>query len=366
MPGHYTDYELNDFVKDDAFIDWVKHPDAESNAFWQAFLDEVPQQRATLQQARVLVQQLTQAGRFETIHDDARIIWQDISQQLKKQPSLSGMSRLKLLPWRWVAAASVVLVVALSGWFLRVSSQQADTLADAKKSASLSNKFYVNINNTQPQPRAVHLPDGSTVTLNQGSQLRYPKTFAPGKRVVYLTGEAFFSVRKDPSKPFYVYANELATKVLGTSFWIRAFDNDPNVTVSVRTGRVSVFASKQRLNEDPEMAGLVLTPNQKAIFKRSDQRLTRTVVEAPVALLPQEQVQQFKFDDAPASKIFAALEKTYGIEIVYDKEVMAHCTLTASLTDERLFEKLDVICQSLEATYKVVDAQVIISSKGCD
>jgi ferric-dicitrate binding protein FerR (iron transport regulator) len=210
------------------------------------------------------------------------------------------------------------------------------------------------------------MPDGSKAVLKPNSRLSYNESFAGPVREVYLSGEAFFDVRKNPRKPFLVYANGLIIKVLGTSFEVKAYEKDKQVTVMVKTGRVSVFAHQAMKNQDPETKGLVLTSNQKAIFGKEDEHLSRTLVERPTLLLSSRELEQFSFNNAPIDQIFTALEKAYGVDIVFDEEVMTNCFLTTSLTNETLFEKLDIICEGLESTYKVVDAQVIISSKGCN
>ena len=111
---------------------------------------------------------------------------------------------------------------------------------------------------------------------------------------------------------------------------------------------------------------MVLTPNQKVIFGKDNERLTRTLIEKPVLLLSITELQQFSFKDVPVEQIFTVLEKAYGAKIIYDKDAMINCHLTTSLTNETLFEKLDIICAGIEASYKVVDAQVIIASNGCN
>jgi len=63
--------------------------------------------------------------------------------------------------------------------------------------------------------------------------------------------------------------------------------------------------------------------------------------------------------------VFNALTNAYGIEIIYDADVMKNCYLTASLDDEPLFEKLNMICRTLDAQYEQMDGKLIISSKGC-
>jgi ferric-dicitrate binding protein FerR (iron transport regulator) len=175
-----------------------------------------------------------------------------------------------------------------------------------------------------------------------------------------LSGEAFFDVKKDPSKPFFVYAGDLTTRVLGTSFTVRSFEKENVASVEVRTGSVSVVARAPRKTQS-----VVLAPNQQASFFRKEERLSMGLVKAPQPVIPQAELPGFTFHNAPVSTIFDSLARAYGIEIVYDKEAVAACRLTSSIQEESLFEILDVICEAIEADYEVAGARIKISEPNC-
>ncbi|GAB3985505.1 FecR family protein [Spirosoma daeguense] len=271
--------------------------------------------------------------------------------------------------WRpvWAAAAVVVLASGLAWYFL---SQPAalnripNQMASGVRSLTLTKRV-----NTSEQPERITLSDGSVVTLQPGSQIQYPQPFSGAKREVTLVGEAFFDVQKNPQKPFFVYANDLVTKVLGTSFRVKAYPNDRDVTVAVRTGRVSVYspklATQTKASADPETIGVVLAPNQQVTFQGLEQRLVKTLVEKPVMLIPKAEQTSFTFQNAPVSSILTAIEKTYGIDVVYDEDILANCFITTALDQEDLYGKLTIICKLMGATYKVIDAQIVITGPGC-
>jgi len=221
------------------------------------------------------------------------------------------------------------------------------------------------ISNTVESTMLVRLPDSSEVTLHRGGRLRFSKHFDGALREVYLVGEAFFEVTRNPEKPFVVYTNDLVTKVLGTSFYVRADAGSQDVTVTVKTGKVSVFANRKSM-EDPETAGVILRANQQVAYTRGGEKLTRTLVADPAPVLAPEELQQFVFTNAPIGEIFKALEKAYGTEILFDEGMLTGCRLTSTLdSEESLFEKLDALCEAVEAGYKVVDAQIVITGKKC-
>ncbi len=88
-------------------------------------------------------------------------------------------------------------------------------------------------------------------------------------------------------------------------------------------------------------------------------------MEKPELLIPESQNILFAFEAASAHQVFESLEKAYGIEVVFDEELLRHCSLTVNLTEEDLYQKLNVICKVLGSEYKIIDGQVIIYSKGC-
>lgn len=360
----YRNYQLEEFIIDEDFIQWVKYPTEESEGFWQAFMRNEPDRAATVRKARYAVQQLALVSKQNAPTGEIPIIWTDIEGGLDKQRKRI-FSRVQM-NWRlWMAAASVLLTIAFGYYWLNIKSASFSE-SEYSRLVLKTQSTLKELVNTTSTNLAVLMPDGSKAILKPNSRLSYNESFAGPVREVYLSGEAFFDVMKNPGKPFLVYANGLIIKVLGTSFEVKAYEKDKQVTVMVKTGRVSVFAHKVTTNQDPETKGLVLTSNQKAIFGKDNEHLSRTLVERPTLLLSSQELEQFSFNNAPISQIFTALERAYGVDIVFDEEVMTNCFLTTSLTNETLFEKLDIICEGLESTYKVVDAQVIISSKGCN
>ncbi|CAG4988298.1 hypothetical protein DYBT9275_00047 [Dyadobacter sp. CECT 9275] len=356
---NYYQFRAEDFAADDYFKQWVCSPDAESEAFWQEFLKDYPEKYYQLNEGKILVQALHHINKIKADEPQVARVWSRIEDTvaLKNKSGFRGWVKRYYV---WQVAASVLLVLGAAGlWHTRQANTQQ--IAGTKPA---SGQWEEAANDTD-QPMGVLLADGSKVLLEKNSRLRYTREFDGGQREVYLHGAAFFEVRKNPEKPFLVYANGLITKVLGTSFRVQAHDGDPNVTVAVSTGRVSVYSGNTARAQDPEVHGIILTPNQKAIFQRDIRTLSKTLVEKPTILVEKNHLPSFSFEDVPAADVFQTLEKVYGIDVVFDEELMKNCTLTVNLSKEDLFQKLEVICKVLEVSYKLIDAQVIIYSKGC-
>ncbi|MFC0186581.1 ferric-dicitrate binding protein FerR, regulates iron transport through sigma-19 [Pseudarcicella hirudinis] len=270
----------------------------------------------------------------------------------------------------WMAAASVLLLLGMS-WYglLKNNIKPEEELYHRQVTEAGELNDLVEITNDGNTDKLIRLPDGSSVALHQQSKLSYQRKFDGSKREVYLIGEAFFEVAKNPERPFFVYSNELITKVLGTSFRIKSFGKDKEIRVIVKTGKVAVFTMNDEkaksLKNNRELTGMLLTPNQQAIFQRDEVRLVRTIIPNPEILMLPVENQKFEFNATPVSEVLETLERAYGVDIVFDEEVMAKCTITAKLGNEPLFEKLNWICSIIEASYQVSDGQIIISGKPC-
>lgn len=262
-------------------------------------------------------------------------------------------------------AASVVLVLtgALAIYFVRDQFTEDATLSTVTEYES--GEFLI-FSNPVAAKKTIALSDGSMVTLDANSKLAIKKEMDSKSRSVYLTGGAFFDVKRDTLRPFIVYSNEVTTKVLGTSFHIKAYESAKEITVAVKTGKVSVYTKTDETESLNQIREVILTPNQQIIYDRGGKKVLKQIVEDPDIIIPQTTLFKMDYDDAPVTKIFEVLEQNYGIDIQYDAEVLKGCVLTTSMTDEGFYERIDIICKAINAEYKTENAVVIIESRGCN
>jgi ferric-dicitrate binding protein FerR (iron transport regulator) len=264
----------------------------------------------------------------------------------------------------YLTAAALVAGLIITALVLFYTAPKAFSYEQSRQQKKLAES----INNTAV-PQRILLSDGSYVILQPASKIAYSQ-FDSVKREVYLEGEAFFQVTKDPARPFYVYTNELVTKVLGTSFDVRAFPNDNTIKVMVHTGKVTVYQRKKNEREQ-ELArtnATIITPNQQVMYNRQQANIVKSISVQPQAInsINNKNNVQSAFADAPASAVFMAIQKAYGITIVFDEELMSHCSFTGTFTNETFFERISLVCKAIEATYEQADGQVIISGHDCE
>jgi transmembrane sensor len=355
-------YDISDFVMDEDFIRWVQDKTPEDDLFWNNWLQQNPDKHLVIAEARRIIEsiQLEQKtfGEQEVSYEVNKLL-SVIAQQPVRQVR-SG--RVILLSYKWWAVAAVLLLCTTG--ILYFTNRRA-AVHPYEYAAITASKQLIEHANTSQQPVMLTLPDGSRLTLAPKSRVSYAQTFdSSATRDVYLLGEAFFEVTKNPNRPFRVFANEIVTKVLGTSFTVRSFSKDTAIAVIVRTGKVSVYAQAE-ITDSPKKSEIIVTPNQQLIYEKSDQKFQRILLGNPVMIVPPVIEKSMVYDDAPLEKVFNDLGKAYGINIVCDMDVLEKCTVTADLKNEPFYRKLDLVCRAIGARYELIDGQVVIESAGC-
>jgi ferric-dicitrate binding protein FerR (iron transport regulator) len=366
MP-EYQNYSVDQFATDPAFRSWVLDPDTGSDAFWQRWLLLNKEKTGTVNQAKTLVLAVHEKYRDEL--QDAQIQYEisELVQIAKERHHIKGKRNALFFSHPFWRIAAMIVVSAGLFWGYDQFSYGKKTIASSKQKSTLG-RMQVKVNNSELE-MTVLLSDNSVATLMKGSRLTYPTQFTGDERKVFLSGEAFFDIAKDPQKPFLVFANETVTKVLGTSFRVKAFDNESTVMVVVKTGRVSVYPRKEYETladpNDREVAGVILSPNQQVVFKKKENRLEKGIVANPGMLKVSSDQKELIFDDKPVSEVLHTLENIYGIVIVFDAESLSSCLISTQFNEENLKQRMSVICQAIGATYEMVDGQIIVNSKGC-
>lgn len=375
----YIDFSVEDLAADERFINWVKNDcSQEEKDFWRLLALSHPHLQEKIDRARILVINVDRAeDRMDPVDPEkVHEIWQNVLVGIEDEDAhgtnetpmeiRSDQPEKNFLPERrrrtltFAVAASVTLL--LSVFFLGEKDDQ--TLA--WYSYRQETPGFIEYVNTGGKPLRLVIMDGSVISLEANSRVKYKRNYASDTiRKVYLQGEAFFDVARDPQKPFVVFTNDVATEVLGTSFRVSGDASTKNVVVKVKTGKVSVYSiKKQSVNLSNPKDGVILLPNQEVVYTDEEDIFEKKIVDTP-ELLAAPLDDSFVFENTPIAIVFGKLEEAYGVEILFDRETMQNCFLTVPLGSEPLFKKLEVICRTIGASYEVIDAKVVITSAGC-
>jgi transmembrane sensor len=267
----------------------------------------------------------------------------------------------KLLPW-YSAGIAASLIMAI-GSLIFFSKDNSDIIRQTE--ANEPTLTWKNIVNTTNLTQVIALPDSSKVAIEPESKLKFSSAFNKAKREVYLEGEAFFQVTHNARVPFFVHANEVTTKVLGTSFIIKAIKHEREITVVVKTGKVSVFTTPKKEEKSLAAREIILTPNQQIIYDKKEKEISKVLVKKPLAILPEEEIKRMRFEEATVTEIFKALEKVYGVEIDFDEALFSTCRLTTVISKDDLYGRLDIICNVIGTSYTLHEDRIVISGAGC-
>nr|WP_068888023.1 FecR family protein [Pedobacter panaciterrae] len=212
--------------------------------------------------------------------------------------------------------------------------------------------------NPKGQRSTVTLSDGTVIHLGSNSKIRYPKTFS-NLREIELIGEAFFNVKRDITRPFIIHTNTVQTKVLGTSFKIEAFKDNP-IEVSVATGKVMV--DRQTDSNKKHLTSLaVLTPGNLVNWDEKTKKAT-------LAKVSTQELEQWKdgnltFNNQRLADVVAVLERCYNVTINISSHKLSNYRINTTCSlNESITKIMDIMSKAASFKYKLEGDQIIISN----
>jgi len=214
------------------------------------------------------------------------------------------------------------------------------------------------ISSTDQIVKSFILPDGTLVSLNSNTQLKYPKKFGKETREVSIEGEAFFEVKPNKNKPFIIHAGNAQIKVLGTSFNVSAYPRAKLIEVIVETGKVQVL---NNLTEPKLTNELILNPGDKGTLVFSSNALLKTTNQDPNFMA--WKTHNLIFRATSLSEVIGNLEKVYKVNIRLDNPKLNGLLLTAHFNDYPLEFILKVIETTFQMETQKIDGQYILKAK---
>ncbi len=212
---------------------------------------------------------------------------------------------------------------------------------------------YKTVSVNRGERKTIVLYDGTTINLDSGSELRYPKKFGD-TREVYLKGEGFFQVAKNPLKPFLIYAENAQIRVLGTKFNVRSWAEDSKgVTVTVAEGKVSL---SNKLSDIPQK--IILTKNMQSSLSENGKLSDPIIVEA-TEYSKWIQNDAF-FRKASLKQVILQLQRWYNVEFEVDEDLLER-VLTIHLENKSLNDILNLIAVVTNTTVKKDGNKILLT-----
>ncbi len=280
---------------------------------------------------------------------------------------------------KWQVYAAAIIMIGLAAFaFQFFSNQPAHAVVASQKPI---NEISVN----PGAKTSLKLPDGSKVWVNSGSRLSYPETFQGNTREVFLEGEAYFDIIRDPSHPFIVHTSGIDVKVLGTAFNVKAYESEPTIEATLVHGMIEVSKVNQ-----PNASKVILKPHEKLIFnkyavgKNEEKELRVTdrnalllenarpaIIIAPLpksiadsAIIETSWVyNRLSFEEEKLEDLAVKMERWFNVNITLNYESIKTYRLTGSFQDETIEEALKELQYLVSFSYKLNGKEVIINRK---
>ena len=230
-----------------------------------------------------------------------------------------------------------------------------------------------------------NLPDGTSVTLNSGSYLKWNNSFGVSDRILELKGEGFFKVVKDAEKPFIVITSHLKIRALGTSFNVKAYADDKTIETTLVEGSLKI----EEITEKSAVNPLVLKPKPKSYFfsrkiqqclmrklirKKGNVKIKQPVHVQKAITLPRlvtenvnvEPVISWKedkwiFEKQSLAQIAVDLERKFDVQIIFDSERLKTFRFTGIIIAEPIEQVLQVMSISAPINFKLKGRVVTLS-----
>jgi len=334
----------------------------------------------SLADSKILNNWLSKNNKNKLLFDQLSDIWQatkfkntrsqiDITQawiDIQDQININEHRRRKIVWNNLLRYAAVFIIAILLGglgyYFISENSKQISEQSFVEYFAPLGSRSFV------------QLADGSKVWINAGSTLKYSNSFGTDNRELNLTGEAFFEVEKNKNLPFVVKTSEINVIAIGTKFNVKAYTEDEIIETTLIEGSVKLESSSVNLADN-----LILKPNEKAVFTkknrsvelfgqakeediaRSDSRPKMEIIKAidPVPIVSWKD-KRWVIKNEKLGQLAIKLERRFGVNIIFDDEVLKEFSFGGTLEDENIEQILKVISYSSPIDYVIQDNTVYI------
>ena len=398
---HFQDFTLEELMDSTEFIKYLKESSLEHET---ADLEKLDQQFVrNIYRAREIIQILKDGG-DDLTESEVRLIWQKIESSQEIQLSGNRQS------WRtFLGYAAVVILLLSLGTLLfrqfsptddiyrfsavlpsdsiqdtRIILQSGEEFASSEKVSSIkvNSEGSIEIDQTQkvqvesvkeakkiamnevvvPYGRKsqLTLSDGTKVWLNAGSRLAFPASFSDDNREVWLEGEAYFEVAKDPAKKFFVRINDLSLQVLGTSFNVSAYGPDKTVETVLVTGSLSLSAKNNSLFGTEQV---ILNPRQKATYSREVKDIEVKEVK-DVEIYTAWTSGWLSFSQQSLKDVAVRMERYYNVKFVFENGFNSDHLISGKLDlKDSIDTVLDVLSDIVNFQYEITDKQVVVSQK---
>ncbi len=279
------------------------------------------------------------------VQDGQMKAWQARFQNLAYPQQPVAIQTISRRRFDFLKYAAIWIAVVISAGYFGIQQY--------KKNQVVAPIAYVTVKSQKGHITTFKLADSTTVFLNAASKLRFAETFSGKTREVYLTGEAFFDVKHDKDKPFIIHTDKVKVQVLGTSFNVKAYENDKDLSITVATGKVSVLREAKKQGQ----AHLLLPGDQLALNRANDMFTNSKVNPEDISAW---QTGTMVFNKETLENIAHRLERWYGVSFVFENKALALARFQLKQKNENLQTIMNALSVSGNFHYKMSGTKVIL------
>lgn len=270
------------------------------------------------------------------VDEQGQLQTETASTEAPPTPAAIKMPRRRLTQ-KLAIAASIIIVITAGIWWV---AQKGGSPQPEEKPTEIA----VHKTTQRGELKYLVLPDSTQVWLNVASTIDFPETFAKGRREVFLSGEAFFDVKHAEDRPFLIHTGNVVTRVLGTSFNIKAYPGQVDVVVSVKRGKVQV-------SRNNEVVATLTKGQEVKVVSATSQAAVGSTKENTVAAWTNGRLI---YDSRTIQDILQDLERNYNVKIeLTDPKLGEEVYTTSFRRDIGVEEALDIICKAIDARLSI-------------
>ncbi len=233
---------------------------------------------------------------------------------------------------------AAVLLLVVSGLYFYNNNKADEPLLVSSENSIIEEQFN----------------DGTKVNLNQFSTISYEDA-KDGTRQVELQGDAFFDVARNENRPFIIKAEGIDVKVLGTSFYVDAREDQDEIQVIVASGKVEMKAGGKKV---------VLTRGEVGVYVKSSEKLSKSQNQDTNYMA--WKTNRLVYEEALLEKVLHDLERTFHADIKLKPAALGKCKLTATYEDQNLGSIVRILEKTLNLKATINGERIILSGSPCE
>ncbi len=332
-------YQLEDFVSDETFINYHFKSNIVDQLSWEKWLLSNPEKKSLVEKAEEVIDELSFSISEKEYREELKKLVSAIDRKTShgSLAQLSGGNKLLKSYQRrkrtlQILVPLLLIVIAGGYWLFRSAKNSSEKLTETVNNSTL--------------PLILTLSDSTVVSLDPGSYLQYPLYFKDKERVVYLHGNARFSVKRNIEHPFKVHDENIITTVLGTVFNMRS-SGDSAVVVELLKGKLNVGIMNDKMETEQSV---LLAPNERAVYVRKDKHLYKNLIATE---------HHLSFSKNNFDEIAAQVKDVFGITLI-NESPMKNWRFTGEFKNSTAIDIVENICLVKKLSFVIKGDTLVI------